>query len=459
MEFKNEPTGPGLDHSLLEFTEKLDNDPDWVKSLSKQRIFSHSELKRASFLLTLISYLKADPSKLSEYKNLSAENFDSLHEIVSGDLLNFISADGEFVPQMAERLRASLLQVEGVLDEIRAEKKVEVDSHLEIGAEVLKTREKIGLALGGGGLWGLAHIGVLEELKKAGIPVNMIAGASMGALVGGMASAFVDENGQLTDEGIEYMKKVGDGIQTLDQLVDVRDGEKILPLDKLLSPGEDDCHTYEELMGKKPKVPFWAQVTKIDDSEKRIEDEVFLGTGDDDSMKAILGVKQMSAASAANKPMFGFNPVDIDGGKYEDDYSVARKSTSATTRKLREEGATFVVGVPVGFIDGDVFGWLRRLQDISPKLRDRGDVVVQPKDGRGPVSGRTSGKGTLTNFYQSIGGANLKYARNEEDLENLGRIPVPIADFVDAGKEAAKKSIPEIHKNLGLVRLTNRFEE
>lgn len=42
---------------------------------------------------------------------------------------------------------------------------------------------KIGLALGSGGAKGFAHVGVIKVLKEAGIPIDMIAGSSMGALV------------------------------------------------------------------------------------------------------------------------------------------------------------------------------------------------------------------------------------------------------------------------------------
>ncbi len=45
---------------------------------------------------------------------------------------------------------------------------------------------KVGLALGGGAARGLAHVGVLMELEKAGIPIDLIVGTSIGALVGGM---------------------------------------------------------------------------------------------------------------------------------------------------------------------------------------------------------------------------------------------------------------------------------
>jgi NTE family protein len=51
---------------------------------------------------------------------------------------------------------------------------------------------KIGLALGGGGARGTAHIGVLRVLQRAEIPVNVIAGSSAGAVIGAMYAATRD---------------------------------------------------------------------------------------------------------------------------------------------------------------------------------------------------------------------------------------------------------------------------
>ncbi len=48
---------------------------------------------------------------------------------------------------------------------------------------------KIGLALGGGAARGWAHIGVLRALEKAGIKPDIIAGTSIGAVVGGCYAA------------------------------------------------------------------------------------------------------------------------------------------------------------------------------------------------------------------------------------------------------------------------------
>jgi NTE family protein len=49
-----------------------------------------------------------------------------------------------------------------------------------------KTRPRIGVALEGGGALGLAHIGVLQWFEEHHIPVDYIAGTSMGGLVAGL---------------------------------------------------------------------------------------------------------------------------------------------------------------------------------------------------------------------------------------------------------------------------------
>ncbi|PLR84097.1 esterase [Bacillus canaveralius] len=53
-------------------------------------------------------------------------------------------------------------------------------------------RPKIGVALGSGGARGFAHLGVLKVLKEEGIPVDLLAGSSMGAMVGCFFAAGLD---------------------------------------------------------------------------------------------------------------------------------------------------------------------------------------------------------------------------------------------------------------------------
>lgn len=57
---------------------------------------------------------------------------------------------------------------------------------------MLKQKIKIGLALGSGGARGLAHIGVIKALLKNNIPIDLVAGTSAGALVGGLYCSWQD---------------------------------------------------------------------------------------------------------------------------------------------------------------------------------------------------------------------------------------------------------------------------
>lgn len=53
-------------------------------------------------------------------------------------------------------------------------------------------RKKVGLALGSGGIRGLAHIGVIKKLLEHNIPIDYIAGSSIGAWVGAHYALFQD---------------------------------------------------------------------------------------------------------------------------------------------------------------------------------------------------------------------------------------------------------------------------
>lgn len=70
-------------------------------------------------------------------------------------------------------------------------------------------RPKVALVLSGGGAKGMAHIGVLRVLERAGIPIDIITGTSMGALIGGLYS-------------------IGYDAETLDSLVSVQDWNVLL---------------------------------------------------------------------------------------------------------------------------------------------------------------------------------------------------------------------------------------
>ena len=53
-------------------------------------------------------------------------------------------------------------------------------------AEIRKSRPTVALVLAGGGAKGASHIGVLKYLEEKGIPIDFVAGTSMGGLMGGL---------------------------------------------------------------------------------------------------------------------------------------------------------------------------------------------------------------------------------------------------------------------------------
>ncbi|MCK4723024.1 MAG: patatin-like phospholipase family protein, partial [Dehalococcoidia bacterium] len=60
------------------------------------------------------------------------------------------------------------------------------DTNISLG------KKKIGLALSGGTARGIAHIGVLKVLERMGIVPQMIAGASMGSIIGAIYAKELD---------------------------------------------------------------------------------------------------------------------------------------------------------------------------------------------------------------------------------------------------------------------------
>jgi predicted acylesterase/phospholipase RssA len=79
---------------------------------------------------------------------------------------------------------------------------------------------KLGLALGGGGARGMAHIGVLKVLESKNIPMSMIVGTSIGALVGAAYAANPDAEA-LKQRLLEVLGLEGDDAKGLKSLYNV----------------------------------------------------------------------------------------------------------------------------------------------------------------------------------------------------------------------------------------------
>ncbi|GGA33333.1 esterase [Kroppenstedtia guangzhouensis] len=115
---------------------------------------------------------------------------------------------------------------------------------------------KVGLALGSGGARGLAHIGVLKVLQREGIPVDVIAGSSMGSLVGSLFAVGLDLD-MIEGLAVHLKRK-----HWLDLTVPRRGfvtGEKVKEMIRLLTRGR----TLEEL-----PIPMGVVATDLNRGER-----------------------------------------------------------------------------------------------------------------------------------------------------------------------------------------------
>jgi NTE family protein len=78
----------------------------------------------------------------------------------------------------------------------------------ERGAQIQPgtSRPKIGIALEGGGALGLAHIGVLQWFEDHHIPIDYVAGTSMGGLVGGLYARTTQGNRRCAKVGHHHRR-------------------------------------------------------------------------------------------------------------------------------------------------------------------------------------------------------------------------------------------------------------
>lgn len=78
-------------------------------------------------------------------------------------------------------------------------------STMAMAQQAEEQRPKVGLVLSGGGARGIAHIGVLKALEEMQVPIDCIAGTSMGAVVGGLyASGYTPAQIEALVKGLDW---------------------------------------------------------------------------------------------------------------------------------------------------------------------------------------------------------------------------------------------------------------
>ncbi|WP_417451966.1 patatin-like phospholipase family protein [Kordiimonas sp.] len=147
-------------------------------------------------------------------------------------------------------------------------------------------RPKIGLALGAGVARGWSHIGVIKRLQEEGIPIDVVAGTSIGAVVGG---AFASGSLDVVEEWACSL-----GEYNFFRLLDLRFGGGLFGSDKLNSLMEEK---FGNVLFSDMKIPFTAVACELKSGH-----EVWLDTG------------EMSSALRASFAIPGiFEPQKRDG--------------------------------------------------------------------------------------------------------------------------------------------------
>ena len=222
----------------------------------------------------------------------------------------------------------------------------------------LKTaaRPKVGVVLSGGGAKGAAHIGVLKYIEEAGIPIDYIAGTSMGAIIGGLYAIGYSSDemldiisnvdwdrlisNQVDREKISYERKAESRSQLLtipfatgtkqEELqsrsfknslpTGIVSGDNLINLFNSLSVGYSDPIDFDEL-----PVPFLCMATNV-------------VSGKADKLDKGIFSKSLRASMAI--PIL-FDPVKIDNTLYTDGGLL----NNFPAEQCRAMGADYIIGV------------------------------------------------------------------------------------------------------------------
>jgi NTE family protein len=180
-------------------------------------------------------------------------------------------------------------------------------------------RKKVGLALGSGAVRGLAHIGVIRTLLKHNIPIDYLAGSSVGAWVGAHFALYqdIDLTANLT---------VGNKKEKFFALLEPTIFDGIIKGEKvgaLLNEWLND-HSFDDV-----KIPFKVAATDLISGNK-----VILSEG-----KLASAVRASMAVPGFFKPVILENKVLVDGGI----------SDPVPVDLVRELGAEVVIAVNLDF--------------------------------------------------------------------------------------------------------------
>ncbi len=281
---------------------------------------------------------------------------------------------------------------------------------------------KVGLVLSGGGAKGLAHIGVLKQIEKAGIKIDYIGGTSMGAIIGGLyAAGYNAEQLDSLFTSVNFEKLIQDELPRSSlSFYEKQNAEKYaitlpfegfkISLPSALSKGQNIYNLFTKLTQNvkeeedftKLPIPFFCVATDAEKGTPVILDHGYLPEA----------ITASGALPSLFSPILLDGHVLIDGG-VTDNYPV---------EELRRRGANFIIGV-------DVQDGLRSRDE----LKSAPEMLIQINNYR--TIQAMDRKIKLTNIYIKPDIAGYTVVDFDQG-----------AEIIEGGEKKAKELLPELKK-------------
>jgi len=299
-------------------------------------------------------------------------------------------------------------------------------------------RPKIGLVLSGGGARGAAHIGVIKALEELRVPIDYIAGTSMGAIVGGLYASgmTVDEieealtsidwsdafKDRIPREDRSFRRKTDDDTYLVKSKAGLSDdlkfklptgfiqGQKIDLIFKRLTIPVSDIQTFDDFI-----IPYRAIATDIVTGEAVILDSGDLAL----AMRASMSVPAAFSAIEINGRLL------VDGGV----------SNNLPVDVAREMGADIVIAVDIStpLLKRDD---LKSAVDITNQLtgiltRRNTEAQIASLSGNDVLIVPDLGEITSASFDEADEAVPKGYSATEAKNKELLRLALPASGYAD----------------------------
>ena len=210
-------------------------------------------------------------------------------------------------------------------------------------------RKRVAVVLSGGGAKGMAHIGVLKVLEKAGIPVDIVTGTSMGSIIGGLYS--IGYNAHALDSMVrvqDWSYVITDKEDLRNQSLGDRRKQNTYPFSTGLTIGKHDMQAGGIIKGKNLAELFQQLCTgytdSLDFSKDLINPFACVATDIIDNSEVVFHGGRLPQAMRASMAIpAAFSPVRI-GNKVLVDGGLKNNYPADIAREL---GAEIIIGVTV----------------------------------------------------------------------------------------------------------------